>query len=184
MSIDIRTKRLLLRSFVASDWRDLLEIAVDKAASPYAIYDHQFPTSETEVKRITGWFATRSDFLAICEPSVDRVIGYIHLGSENPTERDLGYTLHSTYWGKGHAAEACTAAIDHAFSSPNVETIRSGTAKLNAPSAKLLRSLGFKETGDSPASFANDAQGKPIQFVGSSFVLTRDVWIERRRASS
>lgn len=183
MSIEIHTGRLLLRSFVSSDWRDLLETAVDKASSQYAIYDHQFPTSETEVKRIAGWFATRTDFLAVYEPSIRKVIGYIHLGGDNPAERDLGYTFHSRHWGKGYAAEACAAAIDHAFSSPAVRTIRSGTAKLNAPSVKLLRSLGFKETGEAVGSFANDPQGQPIQFVGLSFVLTRAVWMGRRPAA-
>ena len=181
MSMEIRTRRLLLRSFVASDWRDLQEIAIDKAASRYAIYDHQFPTSETEVKQVTDWFAAGTDFLAVCQPSIGKVIGFIHLGGDNPAERELGYTLHSNYWSKGYAAEACTAVIDRAFSGPDVVSIRSGTAKVNTPSVKLLRSLGFEEAGESPASFTNDAQGNPVRFIGVSYLLTRDAWARKRR---
>ena len=181
--MEIRTGRLSLRTFVASDWRDLLEIAIDKAASRYAIYDHQFPTSETEVKQVTDWFATRTDFLAVCQPSIGKVIGFIRLGGENPGERELGYTLHSSYWSEGYATEACTAVIDLAFSNPGVARIRSGTAKVNTPSVRLLRSLGFEEVAKAPASFANDAQGNPVRFIGVSYLLTRDAWTRKRRAS-
>ncbi len=182
MPTEIRTERLLLRGFVPGDWKDLLEVAIDKASTPYANYDHQFPTSEAEVKKIADWLAGGADFWAVCELSTKRVIGYIHLGGEKAKEVDLGYDLHSGYWGKGYATEACTALIDYAFNGLSVERITSATANLNYPSVNLLLSLGFTKTGEHTTSFANDAQGKPIQFVGSSYLLTRAAWAERRRS--
>ncbi len=179
MPVHITTERLLLRNFVSDDWKDLLEIAIDKAASPLAIYDHQFPTSEHEVKRITNWFVNGTDFLAVCESSTNRVIGYIYLGGETEKERDLGYNFHSKYWGKGYATEACVAAIEHAFNSLGVERITSSTANLNSPSVKLLRSLGFHKTGESLGSFTTTPEGSPIEFMGSSYLLEKVEWEKR-----
>ncbi len=184
MPLEIRTPRLVLRGFASEDWQDLLQIAIDKAASPYSIYDHQFPTSEAEVKQVADRFATSTDFLAVCEPIASRVIGFIRVGGDDPAEIELGYTFHSRYWGKGYAREACTAAIDHAFSSPWVQRVVCGTAKANVPSVKLLQSLGFEETGEATGSFARDAQGKPIEFMGASYWLTRAAWLGRRRTIS
>ena len=79
----------------------MLEIAVDKAVSKYAPYDHHFPTSENEVKAITQWFARDTQFLAVNELATQKVIGYVSLSGENDKERDFGYTFHSEYWGKG-----------------------------------------------------------------------------------
>jgi RimJ/RimL family protein N-acetyltransferase len=175
--VRIATKRLLLRNFAPDDWRDLLEVVIDKQTSQYAIYDQQFPTSEDEVKRIAAWFAAGDAFWAVCELSTLKVIGYIHLGEETERERNLGYCLHSAYWGKGYATEACVAAIDHAFDSLGVQRITSGTASLNLPSVRLLLSLGFRKTGEASASFARTPEGKPIEFVGSSYLLDKGDWI-------
>ena len=171
--VHIRTERLSLRPFVPDDWRDLREIAIDKAASEYAVYDHQFATSEDEVKSIATWFAGQEAFWAVCELSTHRVIGYIHLGGETEEQKDLGYCLHSAYWGKGYAIEACVAVIEHAFGSPGVQRITSGAADINYPSVRLLLSLGFRKIGEAPASFARTPEGNPIEFTGSSYLLEK-----------
>ena len=143
MPVYITTERLLIRNFATTDWKDLLEIAVDKASSQYAVYDHKFPTGKSEVKAITNWFAGGSQYLAVCELSTQKVIGFVCLSGENEKEKDIGYTFHSEYWGKGYGTEACTAAINYAFTVLNLERITSGTANLNYPSVRLLLSLAL-----------------------------------------
>lgn len=179
MPVCVATRRLLLRNFTSDDWRDLLEIASDKAASPYAIYDYQFPTSEDEVRKIAAWFAGQDAFWAVCELSTRKVIGYIHLGGETEKERDLGYTLHSAWWGKGYAAEACTATVNYAFASLGVERIASVTADMNYPSVSLLKSLGFRKIAGGLASFARTPEGNPIEFMYSSYSLEKADWEKR-----
>lgn len=39
-----------------------------------------------------------------------------------------------------------------------------------------LTDLGFKETARGKASFAKDAQGKPIGFTANTMVLTKQDW--------
>jgi RimJ/RimL family protein N-acetyltransferase len=51
-----------------------------------------------------------------------------------------------------------------------------GTAAANHASCRLLERLGFKKTSESTASFRTTPDGKPIQFVGYTFELSRDEW--------
>jgi hypothetical protein len=39
-----------------------------------------------------------------------------------------------------------------------------------------LERLGFRKTSESTASFRSTPDGKPIQFVGYTFELSRDEW--------
>lgn len=177
--INMKTSRLIIRNFIPDDWKDLQEIVIDKESSEYAIYDHQFPTSENEVKGITEWFANGDNFLAVYELSANKVIGYVALNGENDNEKDLGYCFHSAYQGKGYATEACTALINYAFDNLNVEMLTSGTANLNYSSCRLLSRLGFNKKGEGVASFRKTPGGNPIEFLGSSFLLEKDEWMKK-----
>ncbi len=179
--VHIKLKRILIRNFLVEDWKDLQEIAIDKASSQYSIYDYQFPTSETEIKAITNRFANGNDYFAVCELNTNKIIGYICLSGKKDIEKDFGYNFHSGYWGKGYATEACIAIVDYAFNTLKTERITSGTANLNYPSVRLLRSLGFSKTGESQASFNNDSEGNPIEFTGSSYLLEKAEYIKKHR---
>lgn len=176
--VKIKTRRLEIRNFVIDDWKDLQEIVIDKEASEFAIYDHQFPTSANEVKGITEWFAKGNNFLAVCELEQNKVIGYISLNGKNDSERDLGYCFSSVYQGKGYATESCVAIINYAFDTLCIERITSGTANLNYPSCRLLNKLGFVKTGEGVGSFRKTSEGNPIEFAGSSFLLEKDKWMK------
>jgi ribosomal-protein-alanine N-acetyltransferase len=176
---EIKTDRLIIRNFTPDDWKDLQEIVIDKEASEYAIYDHQFPTSENEVKVITEWFSKGDNFLSVYEMTINKVIRYVSLNGKSDKKRDLGYCFHSAYQGKGYATEACVAVINYAFNTLNVESITSGTANLNYPSRKLLDKLGFCKVGEGVSSFRKNAEGKPIEFISSTFILEKDVWMKK-----
>ena len=182
--VRITTDRLIIRNFRQDDWKDLQEIAEDKEASEYAIYDYQFPTSENEVKQITGWFAQNDDYLAVCELSTHNVIGYMSINDEKEGTRNLGYNLHSAYLRRGYAYEACIAVINHGFSTMGVERFTSGTANLNYPSTNLLLKLGFQKTGESIQSFRTTPEGKLVEFTDSSFLLEKKEWAKQKYSSS
>ena len=172
----ITTGRLIIRNFLLDDWKELQEIIEDKESSEYAIYDHQLPTSENEVKQITGWFSQNDEYLAVCELSTKKVIGYLAINDDKKGEKNLGYNLHSAYQRKGYAYEACIAILNYAFNTIGVEKFTSGTANLNYPSINLLVKLGFQKTGESIQSFRSTPEGKPVEFTGSSFVLEKTEW--------
>ncbi|HSW57576.1 MAG TPA: GNAT family N-acetyltransferase [Dehalococcoidales bacterium] len=177
MTVSLKTKRLLIRDFTPDDWSDLMEVAMDKSVSEYAAYDPPFPTSEKEVKDIIEHPAKTSQFFAICETASGKVIGYISLNGENHEERNLVYTLHSRFQGKGLAIEASIAVIDYAFKNLNLKKITSSTANVNYASVRVLLYLGFIKTGEHTASFSLNPEGKPVEFSGSSYVLEKDSWI-------
>jgi ribosomal-protein-alanine N-acetyltransferase len=176
--ITIETERMIIRNFAENDWQELKEVIIDKENSEYALYDHPFPTSENEIKDITNWFSKSDDFLAAYETAEKKVIGYIAINNEDSSEYNLGYCFHSAYQDKGYASEACVAVINHVFRVLKATKFTTGTAVLNVPSCKLLTKLGFRKTGESLTSLRKDEEGRPIEFIGASFELSRDAWLK------
>ena len=113
----IETERLLVRNFRPGDEGPLYETIASYERSEYAVYDHQWPASPEEYGRIVEWFASGDDYVAVCLRDTSRLIGLVTLPREEgePDAFNLGYIFHSDYHGGGYAAEACRAAIDHAF---------------------------------------------------------------------
>ena len=172
----IETTRLFLRNFRTDDAQPLREMIVQKESSEYAIYDHEWPTSLDEIKRITAWFAREDHYLAVCLKETGKLIGYICLNPAQETETrvfDLGYCFNSDYHGQGYATEACKAVIEYAFSDLQADSLTCGTAAANTPSVRLLDRLGFKKTGEETISFRKTPDGKPIEFTGYGFTLSQ-----------
>ena len=76
---ELYTERLTIRNFTPDDAKDLQDIIISKEASKYALYDHEFPTSLDEVKKINLRFSMGDKFLAVYEPNDHKVIGFICL---------------------------------------------------------------------------------------------------------
>ncbi|MGE5604095.1 MAG: GNAT family N-acetyltransferase [Bacteroidota bacterium] len=174
----IETERLIIRNFETDDWKALQEMIIQKESSEYAIYDHPWPTSENEIKGIVEWFSKGDKFLAVCLKETGKFIGFISLNGEN-TEFDLGYCFNFDYHGNGYATEGCIVLLDYAFTNLNAETIKSSTAADNQPSCNLLYRLGMKKISEGIASFNKTSEGKPIEFIGYTFALTRNEWLKQ-----
>jgi len=61
-----------------------------------------------------------------------------------------------------------------------VERLGSGTANLNDPARRLLDRLNFSKQNEEILSFRMTPEGKPIQFVGSNYLLEKDEWTRRK----
>ena len=177
---ELYTKRLMIRNFTPDDAKDLQEIIISKEASKYAIYDHEFPTSLDEVKKINHRFSLGDKFLAVWESTDQKVIGFVCLNGDNEKILDLGFCFNTLYEGKGYATEAASAAIDYAFNTLKVERLESGTANLNDPARRLLDRLNFSKQNEEILSFRRTPEGKPIEFVGSNYLLEKDEWFKRK----
>jgi len=176
----IETDRLLIRNFTADDWRDLQAMIVQQEASEYAAYDHQWPTSDEEIRGVTKWFADGDSFLAVCLRATGEFIGFIALNpteQEGCTEFNLGYRINADYHGKGYATEGCRAVLAHAFGPLAADRVVTRTAAANEPSCRLLERLGMRKTGESRGSFRRTPEGEPIEFLGFSFAISRDEWL-------
>jgi len=180
----LETERLVVRSFLITDWEALPEMIVQYEASEYAVYDHQWPTSAEKIKEITEWFAGGESFLAVCLKDSGRFIGFVSLNQEpieQSREFSIGYCFRFDYHGKGYASEACRAVIAYAFDQLHAQCVVTGTAAANQPSCRLLERLGFRRTAESIASFRNSQDGKPIEFLGYTYAISSDEWVAARK---
>jgi len=59
----------------------------------------------------------------------------------------LGYWLSPSLWRRGITTEAATAVLSFGFDQLGLSRITSGHAEDNPASGKVLRKLGFVETG-------------------------------------
>jgi RimJ/RimL family protein N-acetyltransferase len=175
----IRTERLAIRRFELDDWKALREMILQYQASPYAIYDHPWPTSANEIKGVTEWFASGDRFHAVCLKETGRLIGFVSLNTKEDIDNrvfGLGYCFNFDYHRQGYATEACRAAIDHAFDQLDAQSFVTGTGAENIPSCRLLERLGFRRTAQGTGAFWETEDGEPIEFLGYTYTLTKDEW--------
>lgn len=171
----LETERLAVRNFTASDWEALHEMIVQYQACEVAAYDQPWPTSPEEIKGVAGWFASGDGFLAVCLKDTGQFIGFVALNPEEESQvYNLGYVFNEQFRGKGYATEACRAVLSRAFGPLQAKKVVTGTAAANQPSCRLLERLGFRKTAENIGSFRTDEFGKPIEFLGYSYVIERE----------
>lgn len=60
---------------------------------------------------------------------------------------EFGFILHPRHWGVGLAREAVTGFLAHAFQRSDISSLTADVDPRNSGSLRLLRKLGFVETG-------------------------------------
>lgn len=90
----------------------------------------------------------------------DRCIGTTTLYALNPKHRkaEVGYALRSDRWGRGHAKEAVSLALDCAFGTLGFNRIGADIAPGNDASIGLLTRLGFRHEGHLRQSFCTQVE--------------------------
>jgi len=175
----LETERLVISNFRISDWEALHEMINQYESSEFAAYDQLWPTSPEEIKKIAEWFASGDSYSSVYLKDTGRFVGFVSLSQEQKEdcrEFNIGYIFNFDYHGKGYATEACRAAIGHAFDRLQAQRVHTGTAAVNRASCRLLERLGFKRTAESTGSFRNTQDGKPIEFLGYTYTISRDEW--------
>lgn len=176
---ELETARLDIRNFQISDCDALHGMIIQYQASEFAAFDHPWPTATEEIRKVTAWFAGGDSFLAVCLKDTGRFIGFVALNQEQGEgsgQLNLGYCFDADYHGQGYATEACRAVLGHAFDHLQTQSVVTGTAAANHSSCRLLERLGFKKTSEAIGSFRKGPDGKPIEFLGYSYILCRDDW--------
>ena len=179
----IETDRLTIRNFAKDDWEDLREMILQYQSSEYAAYDHQWPTSEDELRGVAEWFASGDSFLAVCLKPTGKFIGLVSLNAEEGRPEaayNLGYIFNFDYHGRGYATEACKAIVNYAFAELAAEMVVTGTAAANQPSCRLLERVGLKRVGESTGSLRTSPDGEPVEFSGCNYALSREEWEKTR----
>lgn len=172
--IRIKTERLIIRNFIADDWKELAELAMKYEETELAKYDEgPWPTNLEEYKGIVENFAKSDDFLAVILKENKKLIGLIFKAQKEDKKFEFGYNFHSDFHGKGFATESCKVILDYMFDVLKAEVVTAGTAKINESSNNLLKRLGFLLVREKKISFRKDEEGNPIEFVGVDYVLKK-----------
>jgi RimJ/RimL family protein N-acetyltransferase len=146
----LQTKRLLLREFVEDDWTAVHAYQSDPL---YLRYYHWTERAETDVQNFVqmfiGWQRERprTQFqLAVIHQAEGRLIGScgIRINDLEQREANIGYELHSRYWGKGYATEAAQAVLHFGFTTLNMQRIWAECVADNAGSVRVLKKLGMR----------------------------------------
>lgn len=87
---------------------------------------------------------------------------------------ELGYTLHSDYWGRGYVPEAARALIDLAFKDLGLHKIELTCFGYNLQSKRVAEKLGF--TLEARIRDRKDAQGNCCDDL--RYALLKSEWEE------
>jgi RimJ/RimL family protein N-acetyltransferase len=143
----IRTERLVLREPEARDRAGFVELLASPEVNTYL----GGPRPRGEVERETpevperwpGSFVVEHDGTMIGQILLRRATG--HRRPAAAGKADLGYLFLPQAWGRGYAAEACTAALGWFGAVLPGEPIVLTTQSANTASMRLAAKLGFAE---------------------------------------
>lgn len=144
-----RTERLMLRPGWPED-ADALTRAI--AHEDVAMKLAQLPWPYT-LADAQSWLAMPRDgtdptlVITSVETPAPQLVGGIALMRQDDGSHELGYWLTPTVWGRGYATEAGRAMIDIARHTLRLTRVDSGHFVDNPASGRVLRKLGFRETG-------------------------------------
>lgn len=151
--MELETQRLLLREFVADDWRAVLAYQGDPMYLRFYDWDTR---SEADARAFVNMFITqqlerpRTKYqLPLILKEDGSLIGNAGIRVNDPRlrEANIGYELDSLYWNQGYATEAALAVITFGFETLRLHRVWAECVADNAASARVLEKLGMKREG-------------------------------------
>lgn len=150
MAILFQTERLLVRHFTAEDSGHFFVLNSDEAILRYIRAPRTREESDALLAEVLSGNETN--------PSVGRwmaadkftgaPVGTVCIiPVQNSTNQQLGYAFLQEHWGKGYATELAIAALHHAFTQTELQTIYAYIETPNIASHKVLLKAGFKLVG-------------------------------------
>jgi ribosomal-protein-alanine N-acetyltransferase len=143
--IEIKTARLVLRSFRATDVDDALAYRDDPEFARFLPHIPQpFTRADAEAfvaVNMTEPWETLPTFAVVLD---NRVIGTVNLEID-PANRTamIGYAIARAHWGRGITVEAATAAIAWALAEHRLDEIWASTQVHHVQSRRVMEKLGM-----------------------------------------
>lgn len=148
-TITLETDNLILRKFKIEDAEDMFNNwASDPECNKYVSYPlHQ---SIEETKEIVQMMIDEADDgynWAIELKSTDEVIGNISVVSirKKHCYCEVGYSLGSTFWGKGYATEALKKVVQFLLIDCGFNLVEAYHDVTNPASGKVMKKVGMKK---------------------------------------
>lgn len=168
---EFQTPRILLRPYRAEDFPHILRLQSDPEVMRY-IRPAAVDASEV-LERTQKWVQYAADnpgygvWTLVLTGPTPTCIGYAvvrHIEFEPGREIEVGYTLDSTYWGKGLATEATKALVVYARDALGIQHLVAFTDVANHASNKVLEKCGFIQTGMARVYSADCLRWEKVHF--------------------
>ncbi len=149
----IETDRLILRSWKPEDLPSFADMNKDERVMRYFPATLTYQQTESFYNRIQSEFERKGWGLYAVEiKSTGEFIGYVGLHEigfdANFTPGvEIGWRLAADYHNLGYATEAAKAVLSLAKST-GIERLFSFTAKINAPSERVMQKIGMVKAGE------------------------------------
>ncbi len=149
----IETDRLILRSWKPEDLPSFADMNKDERVMRYFPATLTYQQTESFYNRIQSEFERKGWGLYAVEiKSTGEFIGYVGLHEigfdANFTPGvEIGWRLAADYHNLGYATEAAKAVLSLAKSA-GIERLFSFTAKINAPSERVMQKIGMVKAGE------------------------------------
>lgn len=145
--MELKTERLILRSWKESDAKDLFRYAKDPDVGPIAGWNAHKDAQESlnVIKNVLNG----NEAYAICLKEDNKAIGAIEIMTKNrffsnPDECELGYWIGKPFWGRGLVPEAAKEMLRRAFEDLKMNKVWCGYYDGNEKSKRVQEKLGFK----------------------------------------
>ena len=157
---ELRTPRLLLRSWEAEDFAPFAAINADPLARRWYPGLEDRATSDASVRRFQEHHA-RFGYTFWAVEVLESERGPAHfigsVGLIRPTFKapfahsdplvEIGWRLHPDWWGLGLATEAAAACLDYAFGRAHLAEVVSFTVPPNLASQAVMQRIGMQYDG-------------------------------------
>ena len=173
----LTTERLIIRSFLESDYTDLYEYLCLKEIYRFEPGE---PISIEEAKQICRERAKGTDFHAVTlRGEKKKLIGHVSFIQVEPKlfmTWEIGFIFNPAFQNKGYATEASRSIIDHAFKKLNVHRIVGFCSMENIASQRVLEKCGMTREGllRKNAFFRKDKNGQPLWLDSYEYAILAD----------
>ena len=175
----IRTERLVLRPFVASDFDAVLDMQSRPEFVQYLMWDvmDRDAVASFMERRLRQTSIEADDaalVLAITVPPSDRVVGelMLRLSSARHGQGEIGWSLHPDAQGHGYATEAAREGLRLAFEELGLHRVAADADPRNTGSLRIMERLGMRREADYVDAFYLKGE-----WVGEThYAILEDEW--------
>jgi [ribosomal protein S5]-alanine N-acetyltransferase len=173
----LNTERLIIRPFLASDYRDLYEYL---SLPEIYRFEPGEPVSLEEAREECRQRAKGNFFWAAAlKEGNNKLIGHVSFYQVEPKfflTWEIGYIFNPAYQNRGYATEASRAIIKYAFTELGAHRVVGHCSPENTASWKVLENCGLKREGLQRKNFLirNDENGKPIWLDSYEYAIVEE----------
>ena len=167
----LKTDRLMLRPFTASDAKNIQQLAGDEAIADTTL---NIP-NPYDIGRAKEWIDSlqpqfekgKRTVFAMIDCKTDNFFGAIELRIDQRYQRgELGYWIGKPFWNSGYCTEAGQAVLEYGFARLNLNRIYANHFSRNEASGRVLQKLGMLHEGHARQHVKKGDRFEDIEIYG------------------